>query len=223
MSRDDLLATNTKIMTSVAEGIKAHAPKSHVIVISNPLDAMVTVCQRVTGFAHNRVIGMAGVLDSARYRFFLAEEIGVSPSSVSAMVLGGHGDTMVPIRSHTTVNGIPICDFIKDARLDEIEQRVRKAGGEVVSLLKTGSAFYSPAASAIAMAESILGDEKKVLPVAAYLNGEYGYEGIYIGVPAVLGADGIEKIIELKLTDDEKSQLASSANHVKELVASLPQ
>lgn len=223
MSRDDLLATNTKIMTSVAEGIKEHAPNTHIIVISNPLDAMVTVCQRVTGFTHNRVVGMAGVLDSARYRFFLAEEIGVSAASVSAMVLGGHGDTMVPIRSHTTVNGIPVSSFISDARLGEIEQRVRKAGGEVVALLKTGSAFYSPAASAIAMAESILEDQKKVLPVAAYLNGEYGYEGIYMGVPAVLGSDGVEKIIELELTDSEKSELENSANHVKELVASLPQ
>ena len=222
MSRDDLLATNTKIMTSVAEGIRDNAPGSLVIVVSNPLDAMVTVCQRVSGFDRNRVIGMAGVLDSARYRYFLAEEIGVSPASVSAMVLGGHGDTMVPIRSHTTVDGIPVSKFVKDARLDEIEQRVRKAGGEVVSLLKTGSAFYSPAASAIAMAESILMDQKKVLPVAACLNGEYGYEGMYMGVPAVLGSAGVEKIIELDLTDDEKSQLANSANHVKELVASLP-
>ena len=222
MSRDDLLATNTKIMTSVAEGIRDNAPDSLVIVISNPLDAMVTVCQRVSGFDSSKVIGMAGVLDSARYRYFLAEEIGVSPASVSAMVLGGHGDTMVPIRSHTTVDGIPIRKFVEDSRLDEIEQRVRKAGGEVVALLKTGSAFYSPAASAIAMAESILMDQKKVLPVAACLAGEYGYEGMYMGVPAVLGSAGVEKIIELDLTQDEKSQLANSANHVKELVASLP-
>lgn len=223
MSRDDLLATNTKIMTSVAEGIKAHAPKSFVIVISNPLDAMVTVCQRVSGFSAERVVGMAGVLDSARYRYFLAEEIGVSPASVSAMVLGGHGDTMVPIRSHTTVNGIPITDFISASRLDEIEERVRKAGGEVVALLKTGSAFYSPAAAAIEMAESILLDQKKVLPVAASLSGEYGYEGLYIGVPAILGKGGVEKVVEIQLTDEEKAQLENSAAAVRELVAALPQ
>ena len=222
MSRDDLLATNTKIMKSVAAGIKEHAPESLVIVVSNPLDAMVTVCQRETGFPVERVIGMAGVLDSARYRFFLAEEIGVSSTSVSAMVLGGHGDTMVPIRSHTTVNGIPISNFIEASRLDKIEERVRKAGGEVVALLKTGSAFYSPATAAIQMAESFLKDQKKVLPCAAFLNGQYGFEGIYMGVPVVIGAGGAEKIIELELNDSETKQLANSADHVKELVAALP-
>lgn len=222
MSRDDLLATNTKIMAAVAEGIKTYAPNSTIIVVSNPLDAMVTVCQRLTGFPAERVIGMAGVLDSARYRFFLAQEIGVSATAISAMVLGGHGDTMVPVRSHTTVNGIPITDFISAERLDQIEDRVRKAGGEVVALLKTGSAFYSPAAAAIEMAESILKDQKKVMAVAAKLGGEYGYRDLYIGVPAVLGAKGVEKIIEIKLSDNEKQQLANSAAAVEELVAALP-
>lgn len=218
MSRDDLLNTNSKIMKSVAQGIKEFARDSLVIVISNPLDAMVTLCQRETGIPANKVLGMAGVLDSARYRAFLAEEIGVSAASINAMVLGGHGDDMVPIRSHTTVNGIPVTQFIKAERLLEIENRVRKAGGEVVSLLKTGSAFYSPATSAILMAESYLNDQKKVLPCAAKLGGEYGYEGIYIGVPSVIGAGGVEKIIELELSDSEKQALNVSATKVQELI-----
>ncbi len=222
MSRDDLLAKNTMIMKSVAAGIKQNAPDSFVIVVSNPLDAMVTLCQRETGFPAERVVGMAGVLDSARYRFFLSEEIGVSATNINAMVLGGHGDTMVPIRSHTTVNGIPIENFVAANRLDEIEQRVRKAGGEVVALLKTGSAFCSPATAAIEMAESFLKDQKKVLPCAALLDGQYGYSGIYMGVPVVIGAGGIEKIIEIELSDSEKEQLAASADHVKALVESLP-
>jgi malate dehydrogenase len=222
MSRDDLLATNATIMQAVGEGIKKYAPESYVIVVSNPLDAMVTLCQRVTGFAANRVIGMAGVLDSARYRAFLAEELGVSPASVNAMVLGGHGDTMVPVRSHTTVNGIPIQHFIKSERLLEIEKRVRGAGAEVVNLLKTGSAYFSPATSAIEMAECILKDKKKVHACAAMLNGEYGYKGLYIGVPVQLGAGGVEKIIEIELTDSEKAELAVSAKAVEELLAILP-
>ncbi len=222
MSRDDLLATNASIMTSVAEGIKKYAPESFVIVVSNPLDAMVTLCQKKTGFPAQRVVGMAGVLDSARYRAFLAEEIGVTPESVNAMVLGGHGDTMVPVRSHTSVNGIPVSNFVSSDRLSEIEKRVRGAGGEVVVLLKTGSAYFSPAASAIEMAESYLLDQKKVLPCAACLNGEYGYKDLYIGVPLVIGAGGIEKIIEIELTDSEKKELAVSADAVKELVAVLP-
>ncbi len=221
MSRDDLLKTNADIMKSVAKGIKEYAPKSFVIVVSNPLDAMVTLCQRETGLPANMVVGMAGVLDSARYRAFLAEEIGVSPSSVNAMVLGGHGDTMVPVRSHTTVNGIPVSKFIKADRLTEIEKRVRGAGGEVVALLKTGSAFCSPAASALEMAESYLKDQKKVLPAAAKLNGEYGYKDLYIGVPVQIGAGGIEKIIEIDLTDAEKKELNVSAEAVKELVTLL--
>jgi len=222
MSRDDLLATNSNIMASVSEGIKNYAPDSLVIVVSNPLDAMVTLCQRQTGFPSERVIGMAGVLDSARYRAFLAEEIGVSPVVVNAMVLGGHGDTMVPVRSHTTVNGIPITNFIKQDRLNEIEKRVRGAGGEVVSLLKTGSAYFSPASAAIEMAESYLLDQKKVLPCAVKLKGEYGYKDLYIGVPIVLGKSGVESIIEIELTDSEKEELEVSAKAVQELVAALP-
>jgi malate dehydrogenase len=207
MSRDDLLGINSKIIKAVAEGIKA-----------NPLDAMVTLRKRLTGFPKNRVVGMAGVLDSSRYRTFLAWELGVSVSSVSAMVLGGHGDDMVPIRSHTTVNGIPVASLVKADRLDAIEKRVRGAGGEVVALLKTGSAFYSPASSAVAMAEAFLLDKKAVLPAAAYLEGEYGLKDIYVGVPVQIGAGGIEKVFELQLTDAEKKELAVSASHVKELV-----
>ncbi len=221
MSRDDLLATNAKIMTDVARGIAAHAPSSFVIVISNPLDAMVTLCKRVTGFPKQRVVGMAGVLDSARYRTFLAMELGVSVESVQAMVLGGHGDDMVPVRSSCTVGGAPVGDFITAARLGEIEDRVRQAGGEIVALLKTGSAYYSPATAAIRMAEAYLFDKKEILPVAAYLEGQYGRSGIYLGVPARIGAKGVEEIIELKLSANEAAQLAVSADHVAELVAAL--
>lgn len=222
MSRDDLLATNANIMRQVAEGIRQYAPKSFVIVVSNPLDAMVTLCQRETKFAPNMVVGMAGVLDSARYRAFLAEELNVSPASVSAFVLGGHGDDMVPVRSFTTVQGVPISALVSAERLDAIEKRVRGAGGEVVALLKTGSAFYSPATAAIEMAESYLKDQKKLLPSAAYLSGEYGYEGLYMGVPVIIGAGGVEKIVEIKLADKEKADLDTSAGRVRELVEALP-
>ncbi len=221
MSRDDLLNTNAGIMKSVAQGIKKNAPKAFVIVISNPLDAMVTLCQKESGMPPEMVVGMAGVLDSARYRAFLAEEIGVSPVSINAMVLGGHGDTMVPVRSHTTVNAIPISKFVSDARLTEIEKRVRGAGGEVVSLLKTGSAYFSPAASAIEMAISFLNDQKRILPSAVMLKGQYGYQDLYIGAPALIGAKGVEKIIEIDLTDSEKKELDVSAAAVKELVGLL--
>ena len=221
MSRDDLLDINSKIMTSVAEGIKKNAPNAFVIIVSNPLDVMVTLCQRLTGFPSERVVGMAGVLDSARYRAFLAEELGLSVTKISAFVLGGHGDDMVPVRSYTTVNGIPIEQMVSGERLDAIEKRVRGAGGEVVSLLKTGSAFFSPAVSAIEMAESYLKDQKRVLPCAALLNGEYGYKGLYIGVPVVIGKGGVEKIIEIELTDAEKQALSVSAGKVKELVDQL--
>ncbi|HYC01537.1 MAG TPA: malate dehydrogenase [Candidatus Limnocylindrales bacterium] len=221
MSRDDLLATNSKIMKSVAQGIRENAPDSFVIVISNPLDAMVTLCKRETGFPKNRVVGMAGVLDSARYRAFIAAELNVSVHSVQAMVFGGHGDDMVPVRSACTVGGAPVTDFIKEERLAQIEERTRKAGGEVVALLKTGSAFYSPATAAIQMAESYLLDQKKILPCAAYLEGEYGFNGFYLGVPVQIGAGGIEKIIEFKLTEQEKKELAVSASHVEELVGAM--
>ena len=218
MSRDDLLGINAKIIRTVAEGLKQHAPNAFVIVVSNPLDAMVTLMKQVTGFPKNRVVGMAGVLDSGRYRTFLAWELGVSVQSVQAMVLGGHGDDMVPVRSHTTVNGIPVASLIKPDRLDAIEKRVRGAGGEVVALLKTGSAFYSPAHSAIQMAEAYLHDRKTVLPAAAYLEGEYGLKGLYVGVPVQIGAGGVERILEISLTAEEKQALAVSADHVRELV-----
>src|SRR5512140_1217912 len=208
MSRDDLIGVNSKIMQSVAEGIKQYAPNSFVIVISNPLDAMVTLCQRITGFPHHRVIGQAGVLDSARFQAFLAWELGVSVKDVSAVTLGGHGDDMVPLVRYTSVCGIPVMALLEKKYgsaakakevMDAMVKRTRGAGGEVVALLKTGSAFYSPASSAIAMAESILKDSKRVLPTCVYLNGEFGVKGYYVGVPCVLGEKGIEGILEFAL------------------------
>lgn len=222
MSRDDLLATNSKIMKAVAEGIKKNAPNSFVIVVSNPLDAMVTLCQKETGFAPEKVVGMAGVLDAGRYRAFLAEELNVSPAVINAFVLGGHGDDMVPIRSHTTVGGVPIASLVASDRLDAIEKRVRGAGGEVVALLKTGSAYFSPAASAVEMAECYLKDQKKLVQCAAKLNGQYGCKDLYMGVPVIIGSKGIEKIIEIELTDSEKQALKVSADRVRELVNALP-
>ncbi len=218
MSRDDLLATNIKIMKSVAEGIKAHAPQAFVIVISNPLDAMVYTMKKVTGFAKNRVVGMAGVLDSARLRTFVAGELNVSVSDVNAIVLGGHGDDMVPITRLTTVGGVCVEELIPAPRLQELVKRTRLAGGEVVELLKTGSAFYSPAVSAIEMAESFLKDKKRILPAAAYLEGEFGVQGYYVGVPCVIGAGGVERIFEFKLTSTEQELFAVSVDHVKNLV-----
>jgi malate dehydrogenase len=219
MSRDDLVKTNAEIIRNVGEGIKRHAPDAFVIVITNPLDAMVLLMQQVTGFPAERVVGMAGVLDTARYRAFLAAELGVSVTSVSAFVLGGHGDDMVPVRSYTTCGGIPVAQLLSPEKLDALEKRVRGAGGEVVALLKTGSAFYSPAASAIEMAESYLFDQKKVLPAAALCRGEYGIEGIYLGVPVILGSGGVEKIVEIALTDAERKALHESADRVKALIA----
>jgi len=219
MSRDDLVKTNAEIVRSVAKGIREHAKNALVIVITNPLDAMVHLMQKETGFPAERVVGMAGVLDTARYQAFLAEELNVSVSSVSAFVLGGHGDDMVPVRSFTTCNGIPVEKLIPTEKLDAIEKRVRGAGGEVVALLKTGSAFYSPAASAIQMAESYLFDQRRVLAAAARLNGEYGYEGLYIGVPVIIGKKGIEKVVQIELSDAEKNALAKSVESVRSLVA----
>jgi malate dehydrogenase len=219
MSRDDLVKTNAEIVRSVAKGIREHAKNAFVIVITNPLDAMVHLMQKETGFPAERVVGMAGVLDTARYQAFLAEELNVSVSSVSAFVLGGHGDDMVPVRSFTTCNGIPVEKLIPTEKLDAIEKRVRGAGGEVVALLKTGSAFYSPAASAIQMAESYLFDQRRVLAAAARLNGEYGYEGLYIGVPVIIGKKGIEKVLEIELSDAEKKALEKSVESVRSLVA----
>ncbi len=227
MSRDDLLTTNAKIMKSVAENVKQHAPNAIVIIISNPLDAMVTLFQKITGFPHNRVLGQAGVLDSSRFSTFIAWELGVSVKDVNAMVMGGHGDTMVPLIRYANVNGVPVMEMLerkyKDtAKAKEVMaamvQRTKMAGGEVVKLLKTGSAFYSPASSAISMAQSILLDEKRLLPVCAYLNGEFSVNGYYLGVPAVLGSNGVERVVELSLDADEQAALDNSINAVKKLV-----
>jgi malate dehydrogenase len=229
MSRDDLIATNSKIMTSVAEGIKQYAPTSFVIVISNPLDAMVTLCQRITGFPHHRVVGQAGVLDSARFAAFIAWELGVSVKDVSAVTLGGHGDDMVPLVRYTSVCGVPVTELLEQkygaAKGAEVMaamvKRTRGAGGEVVALLKTGSAFYSPASAAIAMAESFLKDQKRVVPTCVYLNGEFGVKGLYLGVPVVIGAGGAEKILTLKLNAEEQAMLDKSVKAVADLVATL--
>lgn len=218
MSRDDLIKTNAEVISSVGKNIKEHAPNSLVIVITNPLDVMTHLMQKVTGFAKNKVVGMAGVLDTARYQAHLAEELNVSVTSVSAFVLGGHGDDMVPVRSYTTCNGIPIEKMVKTDRLDAIEKRVRGSGGEVVSLLKTGSAFYSPAASAIQMAEAYLYDQKKLIAAAAYCSNEYGLKDMYIGVPIIMGGNGVERVVEIDLTDAEKKALHESAARVKEVV-----
>ena len=223
MSRDDLLDTNSRVMAAVGAGIKRHAPKAFVICITNPLDAMVWVLQRECGLPTHMIVGMAGVLDSARFRYFLAEELNVSVEDVSAFVLGGHGDTMVPMVRYTTVAGIPLPDLVKmgwitKARVDELVDRTRNGGAEIVGLMKTGSAFYAPAASAIAMADSYLKDKKRVLPCAAYLNGEYGVRNMFVGVPAVIGAGGIERVVELRLTKREARALAKSVAAVRGLV-----
>lgn len=219
MSRDDLIKTNADVITQVGTKIKEHAPNALVIVITNPLDIMTALMQKVTGFAKNKVVGMAGVLDTARYQAFLAAELNVSVTSVSAFVLGGHGDDMVPVRSFTTCNGIPVDRLLKSDRLDAIEKRVRGAGGEVVALLKTGSAFYSPAASAIQMAEAYMYDQRKVLAAAAWCTGEYGLKDIYIGVPIIMSGNGVEKVVEIELNDSEKKQLHDSAGRIKEMMA----
>ena len=221
MSRDDLVKTNAEIVRNVAKGIRENAPEAFVIVVTNPLDAMVYLMQKETGFAANRVVGMAGVLDTARYQAFLADELNVSVASVSAFVLGGHGDDMVPVRSFTTCNGVPVGNLIKADRLDAIEKRVRGAGGEVVALLKNGSAFYSPAASAIQMVESYLFDQRRVLAAAAKLNGEYGLKDLYKGVPVIIGRGGIEKVVEIELAEAERTALHESAERVKALLAIL--
>ncbi|HEX3673760.1 MAG TPA: malate dehydrogenase [Rhizomicrobium sp.] len=223
MSRDDLIGINLKVMSAVGEGIKNHAPDAFVICITNPLDAMVWALRQFSGLPHHKIVGMAGVLDSARFRHFLAEELNVSVEDVSAFVLGGHGDTMVPMPRFSTVSGIPLPELVKmkwiaQETLDKIVQRTRDGGAEIVGLLKTGSAFYAPATAAIEMAQSYLRDKKRVLPVAAYVNGAYGIKDLYVGVPAVIGEKGVERIVELELTDDEKAQLAKSADSVKGLI-----
>src|SRR5437868_2001610 len=221
MSRDDLLGINAKIVGTVADNLKQYAPDAFVIVISNPLDAMVTLMKQRTGFPKHRVVGMAGVLDSSRYRTFIAQELKVSVTNVTAMVLGGHGDDMVPVRSHTSVGGIPVASLVKADRLDAIEQRTRQAGGEIVALLKTGSAFYSPASAAIQMADAYLNDRKAILPCAAYLEGEYGLRGLYVGVPVQIGAGGVERVLAIDLTAEERKALETSAAHVRELVEAM--
>jgi malate dehydrogenase len=223
MSRDDLLGINLKVMKAVGEGIKAHAPDSFVICVTNPLDAMVWALREFSGLPHERVVGMAGVLDSARFRHFLAEEFNVSVEDVTAFVLGGHGDTMVPIVQYSTVAGIPIPDLIKmgwssQERIDAIVQRTRSGGGEIVALLKTGSAYYAPATSALAMAESYLKDKKRVLPSAAYLTGQYGVQDLYVGVPVVIGAGGVERIVEIELDESARKNFDVSVDAVKELL-----
>jgi len=221
MSRLDLLKANADIIRGVAEAIRDHAPKAFVIMVTNPLDVMTYLMYRITGFPRERVMGMAGVLDSSRFRTFLAEEIGVSVEDVQAMVLGGHGDTMVPLLSCATVSGIPVGTFIRSERLAEIVQRTRDGGAEIVKLLQTGSAFYAPASSAVQMAESILRDKKRLLPVACYLDGEYGQKDLFLGVPAILGSGGVERIVQLELSSDETSALAKSADEVKKGIADL--
>jgi malate dehydrogenase len=221
MSRDDLLGTNAKILSSVADGIKRNAPNSLVIVVTNPLDAMVTLMQRALGFPKNRVVGQSGILDSSRYRSFIAKELNVSVNSVAATVLGGHGDDMVPVRSTCIVGGVPVDKLISAKRLDEIEARVRNAGGEVVALLKTGSAYFSPASAAIRMTEAYLSDKKEILPCAALLEGEYGVNGYYFCVPVILGAGGVEKVIEIELSAADRKAFDESLNHVKDIVQAM--
>ncbi len=221
MSRDDLLAINAKIMTDVCNNIKKFAPKSLIIVVSNPLDAMCHVALKASGFANNRVIGMAGVLDSSRFRTFIAEELNVSVEDVHATVLGGHGDTMVPLTRYSTVAGVPLPELIEAGRLEEIVQRTRDGGAEIVKYLKTGSAFYAPSASVLEMVESIAKDKKRILPCAIHLNGEYGVNGLYVGVPVKLGKNGVEEIIELKLNDAEKAEFQNSVDAVQGLVEAL--
>jgi malate dehydrogenase len=223
MSRDDLLSINLKVMEQVGAGIKKYAPNAFVICITNPLDAMVWALQRACGLPKPMVVGMAGVLDSARFRYFLADEFNVSVEDVTAFVLGGHGDSMVPLVRYSAVAGIPLPDLIKmgwttQARIDAIVDRTRNGGGEIVSLLKTGSAFYAPATSAIAMAESYLRDKKRVLPAAAWLNGEYGVKELYVGVPVVLGSKGVERVVEIELNGAERAMFEKSAQAVASLV-----
>ena len=218
MSRDDLLLANYEVVKSVTEQVVKHSPNAILVLVTNPLDAMCTVAHHVSKFPKNRVIGMAGVLDSARFRTFIARELSVSVENVTAVVLGGHGDTMVPIVRLSNVSGIPLTELIPADRLAAIVDRTRNGGAEIVKYLKTGSAYYAPSASAVEMVESILKDKKKILPCAALLEGEYGINGVFVGVPVKLGANGVEKIYEIKLTDEEKAMLAKSAGAVKELV-----
>jgi len=221
MSRDDLLATNAKIVKTASEGIKKYAPNSVVIVVSNPLDAMAYVTKQVTGFPRERVLGMAGVLDGARFRSFIAEATGISVKDIHAFVLGGHGDTMVPMPRHCSIGGVPLQEFLPKDTIDRLVERTRKGGAEIVELLKTGSAYYAPSASAVQMAEAIVKNQNRILPCAAELKGEYGINGLFIGVPCQLGGNGLEKVVELKLNDEEKAGLENSKKAVVELVEAL--
>jgi malate dehydrogenase len=221
MTRLDLLEKNGRIMTEICENIARHAPDSVVIIVTNPLDVMVYLAYQKLGFPAERVIGMAGCLDSARMRAFVAMELNVSMKNVDTMVLGSHGDSMVPLPHHTTVSGIPITKLMPQDRIDAIVERTRKGGGEIVALLKTGSAFYAPGASAVRMAQAVVRDEKQLLPCAAYLTGQYGLNEIYMGVPVILGKDGVEKIVEIEISDEEKAALHNSAKEVEEGIAGL--
>ena len=218
MSRDDLIAKNTEIVKSVAKEVAKHSPNAVMIVVSNPLDAMVYVAWKASGFATNKVVGQAGVLDTARYRAFLAEEIGCSVEDVTALLLGGHGDDMVPLKRYTFAGGIPVEQLVDAAKLEEIIDRTRKGGAEIVGLLKTGSAYFAPSSASVQMAEAIIKDKKRILPCAAYCDGEYGIDGYFVGVPCVLGSEGVEKVLEIELDDDEKKAFQESIDHVKELV-----
>jgi malate dehydrogenase len=221
MSRDDLLKTNANVITAVSNEIKRVAPDSIIIMVTNPLDVMAQVALETSGFPRERVIGMAGVLDTARYRSFIALELDVSIEDIQALVLGGHGDTMVPLASYTSVSGIPLSQLLPQDRIDALVERTRKGGGEIVSYLKTGSAYYAPAASAVQMAEAIVKDKRRILPCAAWLQGEYGMNDLYLGVPCLLGEGGLKKVLEVELSDDERKDLETSAEHVRETVAAL--
>ncbi len=221
MSRDDLLKTNAGIVRQVSEKIKASSPDAIVIMVSNPLDVMAYVCKRTTGFPRERVVGMAGVLDTARYRSFIARELDVSVEDIQALVLGGHGDTMVPLASYTTVSGIPVTQLVAQERIEALVDRARKGGAEIVGLLKTGSAYYAPAAAAVQMAEAIVKNKRRILPCSAYLQGEYGLEGLFLGVPCKLGRNGLEQIVEVELTAEERAALGRSADAVRETMAVL--
>jgi len=221
MSRDDLLKANSEVITSVSQEIKKHAPEAIIIMVTNPLDVMACVAMQVTGFPRARVIGMAGMLDSARFRTFLAAELGVKPTDVSAMVLGGHGDSMVPLLSATTVGGVPVTDLIETTRLEEIVARTRTGGAEIVKLLGKGSAYYAPGASAFRMVETIVKDVKRVMPASVWAEGEYGIRDTFVGLPVLIGRRGVEKVLEMTLTDAEKADLVASADAVRETIAKL--
>ena len=218
MSRDDLIATNTQIVKEVTKNVAKYSPNAILIIVTNPLDAMVYVASKISGFKNNKVVGMAGILDSTRFRTFIAKELDISVEDVHAMVLGGHGDTMVPLPRYSTVNGIPITELMSNEKIEQLVKRTRDGGAEIVNLLKTGSAYYAPASAVVEMCESILKDKKRILPCAAFCDSEYDVNGYFVGVPVKLGRNGVEKIVELKLTEEEKAMFSKSVEHVKQLV-----